>query len=656
MNLQEILAQVGVKQAHIIDDAYDKAPCIPLDAGMVQNFVDALAPKDLERLYPLLGLPVDQGDVLVETLTDPENLNKLFESRENFAPHADILFGEYLGDREAKRKQLEPLVKFLEQHGVVCQTFGADYVVEGSQEPQLVFIDLRLRENGNVTVDDAVGVYKKLQRTHQLCKPFVFLMSTQTNNLAERRDEFREGAELFASQFESLAKSLFDDAQELGAILARYLRVLPRLRQLHEHIQGLGHALQTAARKVQSSVRALDLADYFVLHQNTVSIEKVGLGTYISDLLLDYVVNEVEGTQSVWDFAKDLDEWQLGDLPRSRFALTPAAAKIYSGNVLHSQVRLERELERGLGPVDGYFYLGDVFFLAKELNEAKPTTAFVIATPACDLVRREELKKRTIFLCEGKVKTITAATVPAGEDGLAAVVMPHPRDASKQLLINWNKKRLHTWHAEDMAQFANPEGCHWVRVARLRPLYAIQLQHAITADLGRIGVQRAPNVLVPHGVEVAVRGDDRWIQLDDEDRDEATAAALSDSGDREKQTVFVVADVIVRRIRRKLQAWLAKNPPAAVATVLNKLLALEDFDQRIMYLAHQVPKDAPEGQSIDITGYPFRGVEGLDDGEQHGIAFVRSATPSLYSKVGGGQTVTEQQRACLVVKFLKIST
>lgn len=652
MTLQKILEEVGVKHAHIVDDAYDEAPGVPSDAGVLQTFVDSLNQDQLVRLYELLQLDQGAGDVLVATLGDSETLAKVFAARGEFGSQADVLFSEFLAEREAKQKQLAPLVEFLTSNGVKCHQFGASYPVENSEVPQLVFIDLRLREQGPVQVDDAVEAYKKLQRTHKLCQPFVFLMSTQGNNLSERRDEFRERAELFASQFEAMGKAVFDDTQELGAVLAQYLRVLPRLHQLHAHIDGLGNALQAAALNVQKSVRALDLADYFVLHQNTASIEKVGLGTYISDLLLDYVVHEVEGAKAVWDFAKDLDEWKLEDLPRSRFALTTAAAKIYTGNLLHSEVRLEGELERGLGPVDGYFYLGDIFFSAKELNEAKPALALAIATPACDLVRPEELRKRTIFLCEGKVKTITAASVPAADDGIAAVVMAHPRDSSKRLLIKWNKKRLHTWHEKEMLDFAKPEECHWVRVGRLRPLYAIQLQHAITADLGRIGVQRAPNVLVPHGIEVLVRGDAQWQSVDSSDRTEATAGAMADSGDREKQTVFIVGDPVVRRIRRTLSAWVEKNPDAKAAPPLRQLLNLEDFDQRMMYLAHQLPAEPAEGESvIDITAYPFSANVEL----AKTVAFVRPGTPSRYLSVSGGQAPTEQHSAFVVVKFVKVT-
>lgn len=653
MSLAEIFTHAGVQRAHIIDDAYDIEPIVGANAGTAQAFVDALEEADFDRLCELLGMAEAADSVVVEALGDADVLAKVFDARDLFAPHSDLLFGDYLLQKKAKLAQVAPLVSFLEQHGIVCQTFGSDYPVAESEEPQLVFIDLRLREDGPVQVNDAVAAFNKLKLAHGQCRPFVFLMSSLQAALQDRREEFRSQASLFTSQFEALEKNWFNDPIELEAILAQYVRVLPQLRELHQHVEGVGLAVQTAARRVQEVLRTLDLADYFVLHRNTVSIEKVGLGTYISDLLLEYLVHEVENTQQMWDFAKGLDDWKLENLPRSRFGLTPAAGTIYSGNLLHAKVRLERELERKLGPTEGYFYLGDIFFLAKELNEAQPKIALVIATPACDLVRPTELKKRTIFLCEGSVKAVTAASVPAGVDGLAAVVMPHPKQTGKQLLIKWNKKKLHTWHREQMEEFAG-ENCHWVRAGRLRPLYAIQLQHAITADLSRIGVQRAPNVLVPHGIEVFVKGERAWVQLDVDERTEPSAAALADSEDG-KKTVFIVSDPTVRRIRRKLEVWLGRNPNAPATLLLTKAVEAGDFDQRLMYLDHAVPQIAEEGKTLDISGYPMSGAEGFTAEEWNAVAYVRPGSPSPYVSISGGQTISDQQNAALAVKFVKIN-
>lgn len=653
MTLKDIFVDAGVQRVHIIDDAYDTKPMVGIGADASQTFIDALDDTSFDRLCLALEMGGVEDSAVVQALADPEIAGKLFDKRDDFGPPAEALFADYLVERAAKLDQVAPLVDFLKSHGLECQTFGADYSVTGSEEPQLVFIDLKLRDEGPLSVSDAVGAFRKLLQTHQQCQPFVFLMSSLSTALPERRDEFRQSANIFASQFEALEKKHFKDVNELEAVFSQYARVLPQLRELHQHVDAVGFAIANASKNVQAILRSLDLADYFVLHRNTVSIEKVGLGTYISDLLLEYLVHEVESTPQIWSYAKGLDAWALENIPRSRFNLSLAAGRIYSGNLLHAEARLDGELERGLGPANGYFYMGDIFFLAKELNEAQPTRALVIATPACDLVRPAELRERTIFLCEGTVKSVTTATVPAGKDGLAAVVMPHPKDPERQLLIKWDKKKLHTWHTDEMDSFASAEGCHWVRAGRLRPLYAIQLQHAITADLSRIGVQRPPNVLVPHGMEAFVRGDTKWIQLDVDERTEPTAAALADSEDG-KKTLFIIADPSVRRVRRKLTSWVEKNPTLLAIPLLKKLSEAPQFDQKLMYLAHDIPQKTEDGKLGDIAGYPMLGVDGFSDVEGLGVALVRPGKPSPYVGLTGGQAISDNQRASLVLKLVKI--
>lgn len=656
MTLGNIFKDNGVQCAHIIDDAYNKEPIIKLSPGKAQVFIDALEQADFDLVCELLEIKGANDTTLVNALSDTESVAKLFQARKSLEPNSNLLFGEYLLEQQAKLNQVIPLIELLQEHGIDCGTYGSDYDLnDGSSEPQLIFIDLRLREEGPVQVDDAIAAFNKLRNTHQNCLPFVFLMSSLSTALTEHREQFRKQASLFASQFESLEKNCFQDRADLEAILKQYVRVLPQLRNLHQHVEGIGDAVNQTAMRVTQELRNLDLADYFVLHRNTVSIEKVGLGTYISDLILEYFVHQLENTPQIWDFAKALDGWTIEELPRSRFGLTPAAGNIYSGNLLHAEVRLEREVERQLGPEQGHFYLGDIFFAAKEFNEKRPTKALVIATPACDLVRPTKLRERTIFLCEGTVKSVTAASVPAGQNGLASVVMPNPKDSSKQLIINWNNKKLHTWHAEEIDKFQNTEESDWIRVGRLRPLYALQLQHAITADLSRIGVQRPPSMLIPHGIDVFVRGSEKWIQLYGDERTEPTAAALSDTEDG-KKTIFIISDSTVRKIRQKLITWLEKNSTATTNPLLTKIVKISDFDQRLMYLEQEVPQNKLTGKPIDITGYAMQGSNELSETERNLVAFTRPGKPSLYLGLAGGQSPTDEQAAFLVIKFIKIET
>jgi hypothetical protein len=697
MTLREVFATGGITRAHIIDDAYDAIPSAGIDPGVASRFVNELDDAGFDRACTIIGLANAKEDDFVAALRDPLHTQALFSARAQFGEQSDILFGEFLRDRTSKQGDLEPLIKLLEEHGVECHKFGVAYPVTTVNEPQLVFIDLRLHEDGSpISVDAAVTMFKKLKEHHQGCQPFVFLMSTLVDALKQRREEFRVQAKLFASQFEALEKRLFGDVNELSYVLARYARVLPQLRSLQKSIEDVGTAVHTAVSRVQDELKNLDLADYFVLHRNTISIEKVELGTYISDLVLEYLAHEVENTTQIWDFARELDKLRPENLPRSRFALTPAAGKIYSGNLIHASGRLEAERERNLGPSDGYFYLGDIYFAAKELNDPVPKTALVIATPACDLVRPEVLKKRTIFLCEGKVQLMSVSSVPAGHDRLPGVILPHPTDPKKQLLINWDKKKLHTWHAAQMDEFKNIEACHWVRVGRLRPLYAIQLQHAITADLSRIGVQRAPNMLVPHGVEVLIKKDGKWTMLDNVDAADATAAAFSESEDRSR-TVYVFADTTVSRVRRKLREWITRNgakapaaapleapvtaganlaQPAAIeqvkpavetntsdsaresltaaaaASLLDKLLQTSDFDQKLMYTEFEAPDD--ENELPANCAFPYAGHGDLTKEEGQTFVIIRPGKQSLYQSVAGGQTATAEQTATVLFKLVKV--
>lgn len=713
MTLQEIFASSSILRAHIVDDAYDAIPSFSISAGVASRFVGELEEDDFDRACAAIGLEDAEEQQFVEALSDPHYVQKLFAVHDQFGAHAQILFGEYLTDRETKRHDLDPLIKLLEANGIECQKFGVAYAVETTEEPHFIFIDLRLHEDGSpISVDAAVAVCKKLRDHHQGCQPFVFLMSTLVEPLKQRREEFRLQAKLFASQFESLEKRLFVDEAELTYVLARYARVLPQLKVLQKSIEDVGSAVHTAVSRVQDELKNLDLADYFVLHRNTVSIEKVGLGTYISDLVLDYLVHEVESTAQIWNFARELDKLKPENLPRSRFAVTPAAGKIYSGTLLHAKCRLDAEQDRELGPSQGYFYLGDIFFSAEELNGPVPKTALVIATPACDLVRPEVLRKRTIFLCEGKVQLLSASSVPAGHDNLPGVIIAHPTDPTKQLLINWDKKKLHTWHAEQVDDFKKTEGCKWVRIGRLRPLYAVQLQHAITADLGRIGVQRAPNIIVPHGVEVLIKKNGKWASLDNTDAADASTAAFSESEDRSR-TVFIFADTTVLRVRRKLLDWITRNlakpevvpkdvaqpaaeaaqsvaevaqqpqavpaaatdislkevgnaaaqqapglpvpmTTAAAADLLRKIMGIADFDQRLMYTEHVAPSNEDVTKTHESCAFPFLGADGLTDEESRTFAIVRPGKPSVYQSVAGGQVAKIDQVATVVLKLLKV--
>lgn len=657
MTLMDSFAAGGINCAHIIDDAFDDLPVTALIEEEAQGFLEALDETDFDSIGAVLGIQVPSEDQVRAALQELSTYQTLFRQRERLPPTCAPLFANFITSQESKLAQIQPLITLLEAQGVACHKFGAAYEVVGSPVPQLFFVDLRLQENtALVGPEDAVKVYQKLTAVHAGCKPFVFLMSSLSTPLAARREDFRRTADLFQSEFEDIDKKIFEDETELARVLGRYAKVMPQLAQMRGHMEAVQGAVAVATMNVMRELRALDLADYFVLYHNTTSVEKIGLGGYVVELLLEFLAHEVEGNEQVWELSKALDNLDIKTLPRSRFGLSFAAANIYSASMLHARKRLFAEEALGTGPAQGYFYLGDIFFEAKELNEALPTRALAVITPACDLVRPDRLKDRSVLLCEGSVRAVNPGTIPSGTDFLPSVVMHHPKDEKKQLLIDWSKKKVHVWGDEERAKFADPEKCHYVRVSRLRPLYAIQLQHAVTADLSRIGTQRPPSLLMPHGLQCLISDGEKWIELDSEDATDPTVAALSDGerGDK-KHTLFVVADPVVQRVLRKLKVWLAANPGAKSHAVLTKFLNHPDIEQTLMYFDQRVPLKPPKSGVLDVSAYPLSASQDFPGDEAKVVAIVRPRTASPYVEIAEGHQTAQQQLSRIVLRLVEVN-
>lgn len=647
MNLAQVFAQSGITHAHVIDDAFNRLPNSVHGDAEIQNFVRDLEDDQVEALASLLGV-TDDGDSLVGALSDLSNIQSLFKKRLQFLPASEVLFAQFVRERKEKKNKIQPLLDCLKGAGVSCHKCGTDSSAKGKAAPQLIFIDLHLSESNHLTVDDALREYGRVMEAHGDAKPFVFLFSTLAAALENNKEEFRKRAKIFISQFEALDKARLADREELEEILSSYAGALPRLRQMHVAVSHVCSAVQAAQESMAETLLSLDLVDYFVLHANTVSIEKSKLGTYVSEILLEYLLHEVEQAKGFWDFAAELDSWDLKQVPRSRFGFTRPVRKIYSGNMLHASGRLASEVRRNLAPQDGYFALGDIFFRVEEVKSGKIRKALAIITPACDLARPEELLERTILLCEGKVTEVKSFSLPTADHGAAAVVIDHPTAKEKQLLVKWDRKRLVAWHRDDIEKFSKSETAEWARVGRMRPLYALQLQHSVTADQSRIGVQRTPSLLMPHGLTAFVRDGDVWRSLDNKDVNEPSAAAVSVTEDKKKKTAFIVSDPSAHRIYRVLRQWVRSHPKSPTHERLTQFLGQPGNFQRLLYGEQALNAK----QEYDRVFYPFEHVEGHP--VPKALAFVRPDAGSPYDSVGGGKKAAEDQAALVLFKFCKV--
>ncbi|UOV08549.1 hypothetical protein MUU77_17365 [Pseudoxanthomonas sp. F37] len=662
MSVSEAFTKAGIQRAIIVDDAYDPAPTKALQSASAQTVINDLDDTQYTDLLVLLQANVqleegaeidgaDQDQQLIAYLTSLDGTRILFAERARFAPAAERAFETYLDLQRTKLSDVELLKQRLETHGIAVETYGVDADLTGAADAQLLFLDLHLRDTagGKVGVEDALEVYQKIERIHPQAQRFVFLMSTLEKTLEETAEPFRQKAKLFVSQFEPLKKSLIAKEIRLDELLRNYALTLLHLRGLRTAVVGFVDAIKQAADRMENAFLDLDIADYKVLQANTTGIEKVPLGVYVSELALEYLNYEVESDPRVWGLSNEIDRWNRDNLPRSRFALRPSVGKVYSGNVIHARERLSGEERAKRGPKDGYFYLGDVFFKTDDCKAgAVPKTAMVIATPACDLARPEVLvKDRTILLCEGKVsKLSTASPIPSLKGGIAPLVIPHPVDVGTQLEIGWEIKRLVTWGAKDIKSI---RGRHskWQRVGRLRPLYALQVQHAITADLSRIGTQRPPSELVPYGVELLVRNGEKWKSLDNVEAKSSISAAVYHA---EKRFTFVISDPTVMRFRDEITALGQKTTDKKLKAAIRELEGLKNLDKRLVYCN----ADRSAKSIDDYSVYP------LDDGKiksakRKYIAYADQRNKCLYRSVSGGANVVDGQEAYFVVRFTKLT-
>jgi hypothetical protein len=646
MTLTQALQQAGVTTVYVIDDAYDQNPPA-ITANQAQAFVDTLQDAQLDDVCRRLDIAAESelDSVLVAALQDPTKTHTMFAMRADY-PGAGALFEDFIAGQDGRRAQLAPLIELLKAHGVEPKTFGRLEGFSESPAPELVFIDLRMLNDQHVNVEQAVDVYRKLKTQHSGCIPFVFLMSSEGTTLSAQRDDFREQARLLRSQFESIEKIDFKDDVDFESKLNAYICALPLIRDMHQAVSHFELAVNEAGARLKSTLLSLDLADYFLLHANTAQVDGESLGVYLSGLLLEYLSHEVERTSDFWSFAKTLDSLQMRSALRMRCEMSPATWSIYSGTVLHAKERLNADRDLNRGPSNGYFYLGDIFFLAKELNDATPKLALVIITPACDLARPEKLKDRTILLREGAVTERKPDDAPK----IGATIIAHPNDEKRQLQIDWDLKKFRTWSFEDIEKFKG-EDCSFVNVGRLRPLHALLLQHALTNDLSRIGVARAPSMCFPLGLRAFVREEGHWRLIDQANAAKAVAVYSEVVSGNDETVSIAVSDPAIRSVLAAVRTWLPGRTEAEQQRPA-RLLNLGDDLSRMMYVESKVKKESKDKSARELV--LSQAPDFAEDPQL--LVYVLPKSNTVYKEVSDGVACRPEQLAAVVLKFVVLQS
>ncbi|OPG72008.1 hypothetical protein B1219_17710 [Pseudomonas ogarae] len=651
-SLSELFKASEIKYVEVIDDAFDQQPNIPLSAAQATAFTDSLSADDYATVCAIFE--TDDFSVIMESLLSIEGTLKLFERIDELSDKTQRakVFTDFYEDVEPQRELLQPLLDLLEETKVSWKPFGSDYEAR-DEVPDIVFIDLKISHSTVLDVSKAVSIVRKIQARHPDAIPIIFLMSSLTVALKEKRDEFRRSCDLYASQFEKLNKDMFKRTRELQRMIADYVSAYPAIKSVRGYHAAWENAIQGAANRFQTQLRDLDVADYVALKDISLAHEKSSVGGYLTEVLMEYFLYELQGSPDIHALAGDIDKWAKGNI-RSRFNINKAAETVYLSNIIFNPELLKSEESSGLGYKGGKFNLGDVF-LYEDPKTKEYIKAAVVMSPACDLARYDYKDKKAnhILLCEGDVSKFDGA-VPVRniktESPVGPLIVDYVgKDGKSKYLINWNAKRPLSWCAEGVANVV-AQKTPWCFAARMRMLYAIQLQRAMTNDLSRVGVQVAPSIYEPHGVAVYCRENGGWKILCDEWVNNNSAAAVTDDGPA-KKIMFMLRGGVWAQLLNKLDVWVSANEGKHGVADLKKILADESVYSGLQHVI--MNRTAPPEKALTYR-HPLKNLPLKGDASKtlrEVLAFVREQ-----DKFDPEKPVLEEEKAAVVILFKQLSS
>ena len=118
MTLKEAVAQAGIVEAHIVDDAFDVVPGAGLQDPAIHTFLAALDGELFDAVATALGLPGANEDVVVSRLRTQEGAAALYANKAPYGKPAELLFQDFANAVGPERNLLNPLIDALEKLGI----------------------------------------------------------------------------------------------------------------------------------------------------------------------------------------------------------------------------------------------------------------------------------------------------------------------------------------------------------------------------------------------------------------------------------------------------------------------------------------------------------------------------------------------------------
>lgn len=484
MSDKQRVLDAGIRSAIIVDDGYDVIPQVAelLDEDSWESFFDDAQGEAATRIKAIF--PDYDPEEREALKSNQDFINALWQERQIIGDLLGELFDTYEHKIQANRPFLDAAEAALTALDIPFNTCGRDFV-DVAVEADLIVIDLFLgiQQGVNDREFTVERLKQVVQRRGECPLPSIVLMS-QVPNIDQLAKQFRQDVKLHASAFRHIRKN---DLQKPGRMEGLVLT----LASHRSDSQALATFVETweakaveAVHAAAGTLRKIDIDDLQHIRNMLLRFEGLNTSSYILDVFDRVLQYEIEAHSAVLDAAIRLDEvaddpaplmisndrdtyvvleQTLFVNPKRRNHATGAAWPIAFGDIL--------------GPKPGTPVKPRGFFSGRD------DQIFFVASPECDLIRKDGLK--TALFVAGTLKEIDMT-----KPGLAVTAKTTPvivMDGGRRYQVDWDFGDLRTINLDQAKRLLKPDSGDVSIVARLREGSALSLRQQLLSNVGRVG-------------------------------------------------------------------------------------------------------------------------------------------------------------------------
>jgi hypothetical protein len=483
----------GIADIGMIDDAFDPLQVDSLVDADIGSFLAALEQEEqLQTALRAAGIEVEKRADLNDDV-----LRQLWAQRNVIAGLETLLKvllrrkSEIIADAEEIRSNIEALQLRVQEAGTT-----SDLSDEG--RCKIILLDYYLGDEGQAAIDASVAKAVEIHnRSKDRGEYPVFVLMSSAPLSPPQVEQFRKSSELIGGIFHHIPKTDLKNKETLERKLMAIAMSLPIAPSMVSLIEAVERALTSSRKLLSDKMRDLSLEDYAYIDRLALKEDGQPFGEYILWLFGGELHKLVFESDEVRAKCSDVDKTTFPNLPVKQLVPSKNLASMFRSAQFQD---LPAEIPvHPLGDKENehlLISLGDIF-----LNQQN--SLWMVLNPECDLAYspkskgRHFSKDKSVVLLPGSLQLLTESPSVEDENRLRTELFVHN---NTEYRIIWDPKRVMTKPYGELKAWLEVEG--YLRMYRLRLMYALQAQQRFIADFGRVGPPIAPPIFMPAIVEV----------------------------------------------------------------------------------------------------------------------------------------------------------